>query len=206
MSEASSKTIDSGPGSEPAWDIARLFPDQGAWSVEDYLALNSNHLVEFSHGYVEVLPMPTIPHQRIVAYLYRIVLAFISASELGEVLFAPFSVQLWAGKFREPDVGFMLAEHAHRIRKEFWEGADLVIEVVSDENRRHDLDTKRREYARAGIPEYWIVDPQQGRITVLKLEGASYTVHGEFGRGELATSVLLPGLTVDVAEALAAGS
>ena len=52
---------------EPAWQIARLFPAQGAWTVEEYLALtnDTNHLVEFSQGYVEVLPMPTRRHQKV---------------------------------------------------------------------------------------------------------------------------------------------
>jgi Uma2 family endonuclease len=112
-------------------------------------------------------------------------------------------VQLWAGKFREPDVVFMRAENAARIGEPFWEGADLVMEVVSQDDRRRDLDIKRGEYAQAGIPEYWIVDPQGARITVLRLDGATYDVHGEFPAGTRATSHLLPGFGVDVTAALA---
>ena len=79
-----------------------------------------------------------------------------------------------------------------------------MIEVVS-EDRSRDLETKRSEYARAGIPEYWIVDPKFARIIVLVLDGTSYAVRGEFGPGDRATSVLLPGFEVDVTAALAAG-
>ena len=102
----------------------------------------------------------------------------------------------------------MLRQNAARIGEPFWEGADLVMEVVSgsDDDRRRDLVTKRSEYEQAGIPEYWIIDPREGRITVLHLDGDSYAVHGEFARGSRATSVLLPGFSVDVSEALAAGS
>ena len=187
---------------EPAWDVARLFPDQGAWSVEEYLTLDTNQLVEFSHGYVEVLPMPTESHQFIALFLYRILLAFVTARNLGRVLAAPFRVQLWPGKFREPDVVFLSAEHTDRRGEQYWEGADLVMEVVSQDNRHHDLVTKRREYARAGIPEYWIVDPQEETITVLALAGDTYTVHGEFGRGAEATSVLLESFAISVDEVL----
>jgi Uma2 family endonuclease len=69
------------------------------------------------------------------------------------------------------------------------------MEVVSEwsENRERDLEVKPRDYAAAGIPEDWVIDPQEGRITVLALEGAFYRVHGVFGRGEQATSVSLPG-------------
>lgn len=190
---------------EPAWDVARLFPAQGHWSEDDYLALNSNHLVEFSHGMIEVLPMPSISHQRIVAYLYGALLAFVSARQLGEVLFAPLRVRLAPGKYREPDVVFKRTEDAQPMNDQYWTGADLVMEVVSDD-RRLDLEIKRLEYARAGIPEYWMVDPKLGRITVLVLAGDSYTVHGEFAPGDRATSVLLEGFGVEVATVFAAKS
>ncbi|MBI3272942.1 MAG: Uma2 family endonuclease [Planctomycetes bacterium] len=183
---------------EPAWDIARLFPDQGTWSEEEYLELKGNRLVEFSNGYVEVLAMPTTSHQRITFYLCSALATFARAAQLGTALPAPLRVRLWAGKFREPDVLFMQAEHADRIGEEYWRGADLVMEVVSDDDRRRDLDTKRREYAQAGIPEYWIVDPREARITVLRLEGETYAVVGEQARGAHAQSALLPGFGVAV--------
>src|SRR2546423_14435448 len=85
---------------EPAWDIARLFPNQGVWDEGDYLALATNHLVEFSDGFIEVLPMPTSSHQFIVQYLSNLLLAFISRRNLGSVLFAPLRVRLRKGKFR----------------------------------------------------------------------------------------------------------
>jgi Uma2 family endonuclease len=192
---------------EPTWEIAQLFPAQGTWSEAEYVALDTNHLVEFSNGFVEFLPMPTMIHQLIAHLLHRLLESFASVHGLGTVVGAPFKVRIGDGKHREPDVVFMLTEHASRISNDFWIGADLVMEVVSDgeENRYRDLVTKRDEYVRAGIPEYWIVDPELGQITVLTLDGASYAVHGEFKRGEQATSKLLPGFAVDVTSALAAG-
>jgi Uma2 family endonuclease len=192
--------------SGPAWDIARLFPDQGAWDEADYLALNTNHLVEFSDGVVEVLPMPTMPHQLIVQYLSNLLLAFASARRLGRVLFAPLRVRLRENKYREPDIVFMLAEHASRMGRRYWDGADLVVEVVSDDpdDRERDLVVKRREYANAGIREYWIVDPRERRLTVLKLAGDGYAVHGEHAPGECASSALLAGFEVDVTALFAA--
>ena len=172
------------PG-EPTWDIARLFPTQGEWSVEKYLALGGNRLVEFSDGHVEVRPLPTITHQLIALFLYRRLHEYATQRGLGMVLAAPTRVQLWPGKFREPDVLFLRTEHLARCGDLFWEGADLVMEVVSDDDRRRDLDTKRREYAQARIPEYWIVDPLHGCVLVLRLqEGATaYTECGAFSGG-----------------------
>ncbi|MBS1253190.1 MAG: hypothetical protein MAG451_02239 [Anaerolineales bacterium] len=187
---------------EPAWDIARLFPNQGAWSVEEYLALDTNHLVEFSSGHIEVLPMPTESHQSIVAFLHHALLVFATAHDLGRVLFAPLRIRLWPGKYREPDVVFMLAEHADRRGEQYWEGADLVMEVISEDGRHRDTVTKRREYARAGIPEYWIIDPREEKIMVLTLDSDGYAVYGEFERGAEATSVLLEGFTVAVEDVL----
>ena len=190
---------------EPTWEIAQLFPAQGTWSEQEYLDLSGNRLVEFSSGIVEVLTMPTMAHQLVVAYLHGLLAAFVAAGKHGRVLFAPFRIRLWEAKFRQPDVMFMRAEHAARTSNEFWDGADLVMEVVSEDDRRRDVETKRFEYARAGIPEYWLVDPQHRRITVLKLDGQRYVVHGEFGEGARASSALLPGFEVGVTEAFAAG-
>jgi Uma2 family endonuclease len=191
---------------EPAWDIALLFPAQGEWSEEDYLELDTNRLVEFSDGFVEVLPMPTMVHQLILTFLFDKLRAFAAASnpKLGTTLFAGLPVRLWKKKFREPDIVFMLAEHASRLGNDFWDGADLVMEVVSDKNRPHDIKKKRIEYAKAGIPEYWIVDPKKETITVLVLKGKqkTYTEVGTFKKGQHATSKLLAGFTVNVTEAL----
>lgn len=189
---------------EPAWDIAKLFPLQGHWNESDYLKLNGNYLVEFTHGHVEVLPMPTQAHQRIVAMLYALLLAHVTPRSLGEPLFSPFRVRIGDGKYREPDVLFMLSEHRERQHNDFWDGADLVMEVVSDDFRRHDLETKRFEYARAGIPEYWIVDPMLREVTVLTLVGDRYEPVGVFKPGGQAASALLPGFIVDVGEVFAA--
>ncbi len=183
----------------PAWEVATLFPDQGRWSEGDYLDLNrrTNRLVELTDGHVEVLEMPTKSHQRMILFLYHALVAFTTTRHLGEVLVAPYPVRIGPGRFREPDVLFMRAECAERLGEDFAEGADLVIEVVS-ENRRLDLETKRADYAAAGIPEYWIVDPREQAITVLKLAGETYTEHGVFTSGQKATSALLPGFEIDV--------
>jgi Uma2 family endonuclease len=189
----------------PTWEIAHLFPAQGTWSEEEYLALPGNRLVELSEGKLEVLPMPTTSHQALLLYLYGVINAFAVGGDLGKVLIAPLRVRLWPERFREPDLVFMLKRHFSRIGEEFWLAAGLVMEVVSHDpdGRRRDLMTKRREYARARIPEYWIVDPQTETITVLRLTAQRYAVHGLFAKREQATSHLLASLAVDVTAAFA---
>ena len=76
--------------------------------------------------------------------------------------------------------------------------ADLVVEIVSPDHRERGTSIKRTEYAEARIPEYWIVNPEEETITVLKLTDSSYVVHGIFRRGDTATSSLLKGFMVSV--------
>jgi Uma2 family endonuclease len=188
---------------EPVWPLARLYPHQGDWTEDRYLDLNASFLVELSGGCLEFPSMPTIAHQLIVLALFRMLDAFVSASKAGIVLVAPLPVRLWPDKAREPDIAFIRPGRP-RYRGKYPEGADLVVEVVSEdeENRVRDLVTKRREYAAAGIPEYWIVDPQEQQVTVLTLEGALYREHGVFTRGQTAGSLLLPGFSADVTAVL----
>jgi Uma2 family endonuclease len=191
--------------SEPAWEVAQLYPNQGHWSEAEYLALPGGRLVEFDSGHIEVLPMPTTLHQMILIALLHLLDDFVEARQLGTVLVAGTPIRLWAGKFREPDVVFMRTEHSKQVETDCWNGADLVMEVVSDdrESRKRDLVTKPEEYARAKISEYWIVDPQEGLITVLRLKAKKYIVHGKFEPGDRATSALLPEFSVDVRAVLA---
>jgi Uma2 family endonuclease len=186
---------------EPAWEVATLFPAQGAWSEEEYLSLDTNHLVEFSDGHIEVLPMPSDKHQTIVLFLSAILVAY--ARQIGgKVLVAPLRLRLWREKIREPDLLFLAEANDPRRQNAYWTGADLVIEVVSRDDPQRDLVTKRSEYAQAGIPEYWIVDPQTATITVLRLEDATYVEHGVFGRGETATSAHYADLQAPVSDVL----
>jgi Uma2 family endonuclease len=208
MSQPLTKGDEADEQPELTWAIAELFPPQGEWSEDEYLALQTNRQVEFSNGFLEVLPLPTTSHQLIVAYLYGVLLAFVARRNLGTVLFAALPVRLRRGKFREPDILFMARQHADRMGEDYWDGADLVMEIVSagPKDRHRDLVAKRGEYARAGIPEYWIVDPREERITVLRLSGKRYVVHRKFARGDTATSHLLPGFGVDVAAAFASAT
>jgi Uma2 family endonuclease len=183
---------------EPAWEIARLFPAQGLWSETDYLDLNTNRLVEYSQGRVEVLAMPTDEHQTIVAYLFTL-LSSVAQALGSKALFAPLRLRLKSGKFREPDLVMLFKADDERRHNDYWDGADLVMEVVSPDDPDRDWVVKRQEYAQAGIAEYWIIDPRDETVTVFKLEHGAYVEHGRFERGATATSALLADLKVDVA-------
>ena len=74
------------------------------------------------------------------------------------------------------------------------------MEVVSCDNPERDYWRKRQEYAAGGIPEYWIIDPQQQRVTVLWLQGDAYVERGVFRAGQIASGPTLPEWEMDVNE------
>ena len=187
---------------EPAWEIATLFPNQGDWTEHEYLRLDSVRLVEFCEGRLEVLPLPTELHQLIAFYLCLRLCEYAELKAGGLAVIAPLRVRIHGGRFREPDVAFMLAENRDRRSERFWNGADLVMEVVGADDPDRDWVTKRAEYAQSRIAEYWIADPRDRSITIFTLDLGSteYRQAGRYTGGQTAVSGLLPGFAVDVDE------
>ena len=185
----------------PQWKdlLEEILPPQGSWSEEQYLVLtdHKNRLIEFTDGFLEVLPRPTDRHQNIVQFLFLAFFQFIKPRG-GKVQFAPLRLRIRPGKFREPDLLLLLLATDPRRQNRFWLGADLALEIVSADKPERDLVDKRSDYAEARVPEYWIVNPQTETITVLRLQGDVYEEAGVYRRGELATSSLLPEFSVAV--------
>ena len=183
---------------EPAWEAAFLLPSQGQWSEADFLKFHTNRMAELVDGRLEILPMPTLKHQRILRWLLGM---FEAAAPAGSVtLFAPLPTRLFPGTIREPDLLYSAPENAPSPDVDYPTRIDLALEIVSpgSDARTRDYEDKRRDYARAGIAEYWIVDPQEDQVTVLVLQDGNYVEHGVFQMDDEATSVLLPELRVEV--------
>jgi len=189
---------------QTVWAVASRFPRQGDWTERDYLALPAGYpRVELSDGMLEVLPMPTDRHQAILTMLVVLFAAHV-ARVGGWVRPAGLRLRLHQGRFREPDLALLGRARAQLRGEEFWSGADLVVEIVSGgaEDRARDYVVKRREYGSAGIPEYWVVDPQDEVVTVFRLADDEYAEHGVFRRGDTVTSATQDGLHVPVAALL----
>ena len=189
---------------EPAWEAAYLLPLQGRWSEEDFLKFHTTQMAELVNGRLEILPMPTLKHQRLLKLLLG---AMETASPPGGlVLFAPLPIKLFPGTIREPDLLYISPENLPTADADYPTKIDLAIEIVSEglEARKRDYKDKRLDYAKAGVFEYWIVDPKDQTVTVLVLVGDCYNDHGLFVSGQTATGKLLSKLSVDV-EALMRG-
>lgn len=130
---------------------------------------------------------------------------------LGEVIWGVCPIRLRPNRWASSDISWHGRERiAQNHPKDYFHGAGGVIEILDEDDsawRELDQATKRTDYAQAGIPEYWIVDPETETITVLTLPAGQteYAVHGEYKPGQAATSKLLDRFTVDVTACFAAG-
>jgi Uma2 family endonuclease len=98
----------------------------------------------------------------------------------GEIFIAPYDVLLSEHDIVQPDVLFVSTEHSDIVKERGIEGApDLIAEVVSEGNRRHDEVRKRKLYARHGVPEYWIVDPALDTVKVYRNPEGGYERVGQ---------------------------
>ena len=191
-------------------DILRLFPRQGEWTEADYFRLpESNRIIELSEGRLIISPSPTEQHQKISSNLYFLLKIYIREKKLGEVRYSPLDVRLYEGVVREPDIIFMGNEHLDRITDK-WGVPDLVVEILSEGTAKVDREDKYLEYQRAGVLEYWIVDPFEQSIEIYTLEHGNYSLFGKWGTGEsvlpllggtrIAKSKLLDGFEVSIDE------
>ncbi len=146
-------------------------------------------------------PHPTYAHQTALQNLFLQLNEFVESRQLGVVRFAPLPVRLWPGEIREPDIFFISKEHHDRIGEQACGVPDLVVEVLSPATREADRGEKFFEYAKAGVHEYWLLDPEKRSIEV-------YTLHGQVYEpfvlsGERACSKLLNGFCVSPHEVFA---
>lgn len=148
------------------------------WTVEEYLELQTNQLIEFTDGFLEMLPSPDEIHVLVHAFIRTSICHFIKIRGNGVVMYAPFKVRVSPAAFREPDVCVLLDKNDPRRGRKYWGGADLVIEVVSPGGESRDYVDKRSDYAAGNIPKYWIVDPAKKEVLILRLSQGAYVVQG----------------------------
>ncbi len=182
-------------------EIAKLFPQQGKWTEVDYLTLpETNQIVELAHGELIMAPAPDYQHQEGVRQLLIALSLHVDTRRLGIVCVAPYDVHLSEGTIRQPDVLFLREENRQHNNGKYIEGPpDWVAEVISPGTRHTDEIDKLAEYARAGVPEYWLVDPENRAIRVYVLRGVpAYTLAGTYTPGQTARSESLEGFEVMV--------
>src|SRR4051812_23132876 len=174
---------------ELTYDDLMLFPDDG----------KRHELIDGEHY---VSPSPNIGHQEILGRLHLLVGNWLAAHPIGRVYFAPLDVVFSTFDVVEPDLLYMSNERAAKIITPMHVHGvpELVVEIGSKGTRRRDRTTKRRLYERAGVSEYWFVDPEVEIVRVHRREADRFSRATEFSRkaGDVLTTSLLPGLDLEL--------
>jgi Uma2 family endonuclease len=157
---------------------------------------------ELIEGELIVTPAPVPDHQTIVGNLYAAMRAASLAASSGRVFLGPIDVRLTPDTVLEPDLCFVSAERLHIVGPKTIDAApDLVVEVLSPGTSGRDRGAKRALYARFGVQEYWIVDPEARTLTVLTLRGDRFDPLPL--DDDIARSRVVPDLAVALADVFA---
>jgi Uma2 family endonuclease len=134
-------------------------------TYEEFLAFGDDTThAEWVDGEVIVFMAPTLLHQLLAGFFYRLLASFVDRQHLGLVFFAPAQIRaLPDGPAREPDVFFVATDRLDHLSDRSLLGpATFVLEIVSESSASRDRVDKFGEYQAAGIPEYLILDPRPG--------------------------------------------
>jgi Uma2 family endonuclease len=170
----------------------------GAWTYEDLFSLPEGKRYEIIEGELYEMPSPNLAHATVIANLITALIPLV-AKLGGRWYTAPLDVFFPGGNPVVPDILVILPGWPGRLTQRGLEGApDLVIEVLSPSNRGHDQFTKRALYGRAGVREYWIVDPEARTSEILRLAAGALQRTSVSSGADSPTSPLLGPLPVTV--------
>lgn len=171
-------------------------------TADEYLALPPDgERYELVEGVVVMSPSPVLRHQAVSGEVFFQLQAYLRANPVG---FAFFEVDVHLGRgvggrdlvFR-PDLVFVRRERFGVLPDWVTGAPDVVCEVVSPGYRRYDRETKRTEYERHGVAEYWLVDPERATIDLWRLDGGRYA--DVTPAGDAYASAAIPGFVLDLA-------
>ena len=175
------------------------------WTYAAYaVATDEDERTELIDGEVRVVPSPLTIHQDIALSVAATLRTHVRRYHLGRVLIAPTDVALAPGQTLVPDVLFVAAARVDIITATHVVGPlDLVVEVLSPGTAANDLPGGRKFalYARAGVPHYWVIDPDSVMLRVFALDAAGgYVETGRYRGDETYEPPLFPGLTLRPAD------
>ena len=172
-----------------------------SFTYRDYVQLPDNKRYEVVEGELYLVPSPNLVHQRISRQLEMALCLHISRHELGEIFDAPCDVVFSDINVVQPDLLFVSTERIGILATANVQGApDLVVEILSPSTGERDLGIKRSLYAKYGVPEYWIVDPDSKTVEVLSWTESGYRTEAVIPRSGMLNSPLFPSLNLNLAE------
>jgi len=178
------------PGLKLTYDDFVLFPDDG----------KRHEIIDGEHY---VTPSPRIRHQILLGNLYLLIASWLEAHPIGRAFLSPLDVLMSDVDIVVPDLLYLSHERAATVlnEKNARGVPELIVEIASPSTRRRDDGIKRRLYERAGVTEYWIVDPEVDRVRVYRRDGDRFARAIELSRehGDLLTTPLMPALEMPLA-------
>ncbi|NJL90641.1 MAG: Uma2 family endonuclease [Coleofasciculaceae cyanobacterium SM2_1_6] len=170
-------------------------------SFEEYLAYDdgTDDRYELFDGELILMTPPIGHHSLILLKLTEVFMTEIRRQNLPWVALQMFGVRTGLRRSRLPDLCVIPLEQVKElldVAGVLESGALIVVEVVSPSSVTTDYRYKNAEYAAAGIPEYWIIDPRQNKISILQLVEGLYEEKIYQG-DEVMRSPLLPELAID---------
>ena len=172
------------------------------FTYRDYKGLPESEVkrYELLEGELVMVPSPNTYHQRISGNLEFLLRDFVEKNKLGEVFDAPLDVHL-GEDVAQPDILFVSKERSRIITEEEIRGApDLVIEIFSPTTAERDRTYKETLYAREGVREYWMVDPEKKTVEVMTLGKAGFESCGTYGKMDTLKSPIFPTLGIKLFE------
>lgn len=170
-------------------------------TAEEYFQLGETHQrYELIDGVVCMSPSPTRVHQDVMMEIAHQLRTYVISHAKGKV-YSEIDVRLGKGPdgrdlVYRPDVVFITNEHAERCGDPIDGAPALAVEVVSPSSRRFDKETKKGDYERCGVSEYWIVDPQTDELIFYCLEDGKYVQQPVSGQDY--ASRVIEGFTLDL--------
>lgn len=172
----------------------------------DYLKWRFKERVELIKGYVfKMSPAPNVNHQRVSGNISAELFPLFHKKAC-EVFSAPFDVRLSIpgapkdSTVVQPDL-CIVCDRNKLVDNRACNGApDLVMEILSPGNGKHEMQTKFELYEAAGVKEYWIVQPNEKSVWVYVLENGKYTGLKPFVEGMHVQSIQFPGFGMEVSD------
>lgn len=161
--------------------------------MEVFKMLPEGTLAEVIENELYMSPTPVTKHQRIVSNLLINLGNFVKHYQAGEVFTVPFDVFLdEESNAVQPDIIFVSKENSKIIDEEstIHGVPDLIIEVLSPGNKKHDLVTKKELYEKFGVKEYRIIDQETRESIGYQLEKSSFIELQKCPSGVIASQLL----------------
>lgn len=137
------------------------------YTLEDYLMLPEGAPYQLIKGELVMSPSPSTIHQEILKILGVKLVNVAEGRGMGKVYFAPIDVYFSDKDVYQPDIIFISKDRVNIIGERKIEGApDLIIEILSPATAYYDLRIKKETYEKAGVKEYWIIDPMEKIIEI----------------------------------------